>query len=125
MTNGYNVRDLEMLQDDVGAWYYKLDGKPYTGYAYALFPQSGTVSYEYNLVNGYQEGVQKQWYPNGRLKTEHGMQNNIYHGLAKSWYESGVLRFEAEYEKGNEIWSKSYNEKGELIKQYPSTESKA
>jgi antitoxin component YwqK of YwqJK toxin-antitoxin module len=125
MTKGYNVRDLEMLQDDVGAWYYKLDGTPYTGYAYALFPQSGTVSYEYNLVNGYQEGIQKQWYPNGQLQSEQNFENNIPNGKCSEWHENGVLRFEGEYDFGKKIWSKSYNDRGELIKQYPSTESQA
>lgn len=119
MTKGYNVRDLEMVQDDVGTWYYQLDGKPYTGHAFALFAKNVRPSYEYNLVNGYQEGIQRQWYLNGQLKTEHSMKNNIYHGFARSWYENGALRFEAEYNMGNEIWSKSYNDQGELIKQYP------
>lgn len=118
MTKGYNVKELEMLQDDVGAWYYKLNGKPYSGYAYALFPD-GKLSYEYNLVNGYQEGVQRQWYQSGQLKTEYGMKENIYHSLAKSWYENGVLRYEAEYNMGKEIWSKGYDEQGRLVRQYP------
>jgi antitoxin component YwqK of YwqJK toxin-antitoxin module len=120
MTKGYNVRELEMLQDDVGAWFYQFEGKPYTGYAYALFPHTNKLSFEYNLVEGYQEGIQRQWYQNGQLKTQHVMRGNIYHGLAKSWYESGVPRYEAEYDMGKEIWSKSYNENGELIKEYPS-----
>ncbi len=61
MNKGYNVRELEMLQDKFGGWYYEFNGKPYTGYAYALFPQTGSVSHEFNLTNGYEDGIQKQW----------------------------------------------------------------
>lgn len=119
MIEGYHVRDLEMLQDEVGAWYYRFNGIPYTGFAYSMFPSNGNISGEYNFLKGYQEGIQKIWYPNGQLKTKYGMKNNIYHGKGKSWYESGILSYEGEYDMGKLIWSKSYNEKGELIKQFP------
>lgn len=34
----YNVVELELLQDEAGAWYYRLKDVSYTGDAYALFP---------------------------------------------------------------------------------------
>jgi antitoxin component YwqK of YwqJK toxin-antitoxin module len=119
MTNRIDIKQLDFFQDNIGAWYYTLNNIPYTGCAYQIYP-TNIMAAESNFLNGYKEGIQKVWYQNGQLKTEHGMKNNIYHGLAKSWYENGVLRFEAEYDMGKEIWSKSYNEQGELIKHYPS-----
>ena len=119
MTKGYNVKDLEMLQDKVGAWYYELIGESYTGYAFAVFPQNGKLSYEYKLVNGYQEGIQRQWYINGQLLLEQHFSNNIPNGKCMEWYESGALRFEGEYDLGKIVWSKTYNEKEELTKQNP------
>ena len=115
---GYNVKKLELAQDEIGAWYYRLNDMPYTGVAYALFP-NGKLSYEYNLVKGYQEGIQQEWYQNGLLKIEFGMKNNINHGIVRSWFENGVLKYEAEYDMGVRLWSKKYNEQGELIKEYP------
>lgn len=108
-----------MLQDDVGAWYYQLKGKPYTGKTYAFFPQTNTISHEYNLLNGYQEGIQRQWYQNGHLMSEQNFSNNIPHGKCLEWHENGVLRFEGEYNMGKRIWSKSYNENKTVVKQYP------
>jgi antitoxin component YwqK of YwqJK toxin-antitoxin module len=119
MIKRYNVRNLDMLQDVEGAWYYESEGKPYTGYAFATFPMNGRVSYEYNLVDGYQEGVQKQWYESGQLLSEQYFSNNTPNGRCLEWHENGILRFEAEYNMGTKIWSKSYNQFGELVKTYP------
>jgi uncharacterized protein len=96
----------------------QIAGKAYTGYAYALFP-NGKISHEFNLVDGYQEGLQKLWHPNGQLSSEVYYSNNLPHGKCVEWFENGVLSFEAEYNMGYKTWSKTYNEKGELVKQFP------
>ncbi|MEN9918686.1 MAG: hypothetical protein RL662_1122 [Bacteroidota bacterium] len=117
MINGYNVKELELLQDDFGAWYYLLNNIPYTGYAYALFP-NGKLSYEYNLIDGYQEGIQRIWFENGQLMSETYYMNNIPNGCCSEWFENGVLQFEAEYNMGKKKWSKRYNKQGKLINEY-------
>jgi len=119
MINGHNVKELELLQDEVGAWYYTLNNIPYTGYAYALFPSNGKLSDEYNLLNGYQEGIQRVWYQNGQLMSETYYSNNIPHGKCTEWFDDGTLSFEAEYNMGIKIWSKMYNEQGVLIREFP------
>jgi antitoxin component YwqK of YwqJK toxin-antitoxin module len=121
MTDRINIKQLDFFQDDVGEWYYTLDNVPFTGCAYQDY-QNGTRAAENNFVNGYQEGLQRQWFPNGQLKSEEKFLNNVQHGGCLEWYENGILRYECECNMGETIWSKSYNEKGELIKQSPSAQ---
>lgn len=40
-------------------------------------------------------------------------------GLTESWYESGQKKSESLYQHGRPVYSKEWNEKGELIRQYP------
>lgn len=108
-----NIKELEW---DNGI--YTLNNVPYSGCATQYYPD-GKMAAESNFMNGYFEGIQRVWYLNGQLKTEYRMKDNIYHGFATSWFENGVLRFEVEYNMGEEVWSKMYNEQGELVKQYP------
>lgn len=91
----------------------------------------------------------KSWYKNGQLKThryfdeedqvrislhfyENGkkamvLREKIYsmtrkqEGLTESWYESGQKKSESLYQHGRPIYSKEWNEKGELISQYPAS----
>jgi antitoxin component YwqK of YwqJK toxin-antitoxin module len=118
MTNKIDIKELDFLQDDLGIWYYTLNNVPYTGCAYQIYPNNVQAS-ENNFLNGYKEGIQKQWYQNGQLLIVQSFLNNVPNGKCLEWHENGVLRFEAEYDRGEKLWSKSYNEKGELIKQYP------
>lgn len=114
----YNVKQLKLAQDEIGAWYYTLNNVPYTGCAVQYYTNSIQAA-ESNFIEGYQDGIQREWYQNGLLKIEFGMKNNINHGIVKSWFENGVLKYEAEYDMGVRLWSKKYNEQGELIKEYP------
>jgi len=113
-----NVKELDALQDEVGAWYYTLNNIPYTGCAIQYYP-NGIMTAESNFVNGYQEGIQKIWFQNGQLKIQFEMMNNINHGIVRSWFENGSLKYEAEYNMGEIIWSKKYNEEGNIIKTFP------
>lgn len=117
MTNkNIDIRDLELLQDEVGAWYYQLNGLPYTGCALQYYV-NGRKAAETNLVKGYQEGVERIWYQNGQLKSENNFKNNIFHGICKSWNEQGILLFEGEYDMGIRVWSKRYNDLKDLLKE--------
>ena len=119
MIKGIDIKNLDFKQDGVGAWYYTFEEVPYTGCAYQMFPNDLLAS-EGNFINGYKEGIQKKWYQSGQLLSEQYFSNNNPHGKCMEWHENGVLRFEGEYDMGKRTWSKTYNEKGELIKQYPS-----
>ncbi len=120
MINIIDARTLEAIQDEIGAWYYTLNGIAYTGCAIQEYPIGNKIA-EHNLLEGYQEGIQRIWYPNGQLKTEFIMKINIHHGVSKEYYENGVLYYETECDMGKRIWSKMYNEKGELIEEFPSS----
>lgn len=118
MIKRYNIKELELAQDEVGAWYYTLNNTPYTGCAVQYY-NNGVKAAENYFVDGYQDGVQCVWFQNGQLKMSFEMKNNIYHGIVKSWFECGILKYEAEYNMGEVVWSKKYNEQGELIKELP------
>jgi hypothetical protein len=65
-----------------------------------------------------EDGVQREKYPNGKLKSEEEIKNGqrIY---AKNWHDNGVLASEMSF-KNDEIHGKvkSWNRKGELLGEY-------
>jgi len=113
-----NIKELDALQDKIGAWYYTLNNIPYTGCAIQYYP-NGIMAAESNFVNGYQEGIQRIWFQNGQLMAETNYSNNIPHGKCIEWYEDGTLSFEAEYDMGTKIRSKTYSEQGKIVKEFP------
>jgi antitoxin component YwqK of YwqJK toxin-antitoxin module len=114
MTDYINADELDFFQDDMGAWYYTLNDEPYSGKALKKLPDGRILSERY-FLNGYFEGIQKEWYLNGQLKNEENMKNNIQHGLCRSWFENGNLSFEAEVNLGRVVWKKRYDVQGNII----------
>ena len=64
-----NFKDLEATWDEIGAWYYTLNNVPYTGCAVQYYT-NGIQAAESNFIEGYQDGIQRIWFPNGNLKIE-------------------------------------------------------
>ena len=118
MIKRVDIKNLDYMQDEIGEWYYTLNEIPFTGCAFQIFP-NGILAYEGCFTNGYRDGIRKEWYETGQLLSEQYFSNNVPNGKCLEWHENGVLRFEGEYNMGKKTWSKTYNEKGDLIKQYP------
>jgi len=82
--------DLEFIDIDGGGIpIYHYQGKPFTGlmmeyYGKELFRELG-------YVNGYQEGIERVFYDNGKIKHEFYLKNNKLHGECKQWDEEGNL----------------------------------
>lgn len=60
--------------------------------------ENGTKSLECT-----QNGVNKGWYPNGKLRNEYTMKDSAIHGIYKEWYDNGNLWCEATYSNGHMI----------------------
>ncbi len=63
-----------------------------------------------------QDGIQKEYYPNGKLKSEINYYSGVREGEAKFYYENGNLKEERFYLNGKaEGLVRYYNENGKLI----------
>jgi antitoxin component YwqK of YwqJK toxin-antitoxin module len=120
--------------------YSKSDGKPITGIVYKKY-KNGKLDFERsykegkldgkstswyiggekkmlegNWVNGKRNGKQSEWFLNGRLWKEENYKNGIKDGLHKTWYNTGVLSKEYFYSNEEILYSKCWDENGNLIK---------
>lgn len=93
-------QDLEFIDIDGGGIpIYHYQGKPFTG---ILLEYYDDILYrEIEYLNGYQEGVERVFYENGKIKNEFHLKDNLLHGVCKSWDEKGNLTTEGIWE--NEI----------------------
>ena len=62
--------------------------------------ENGKIRKETPYVNGKREGAVKQYYPNGSLKSESMYRNNQSTGMTKTYYETGELEKVYSYQKG-------------------------
>lgn len=61
-------------------------------------------------------GVEKIFFPNGIIENYSIYKNGLLHGLTKNYLETGQILEEAYFEYGICLWSKIYDEYGNLIK---------
>ena len=111
---------MRVSYDDLGYSdysFYTYEDQPFTGVAYENYP-NGNLLAEDSYLEGVREGISKKWYTNGALEYEVYYQYGALHGLCKEWYESGALKSEFLYEYGIRIKGKSFDEDGNLIKDY-------
>jgi len=95
---------LEFVNIDGGGipiYIYK--GKPFTGIIVDYFFNSEIVAGETEYINGYQEGVDREYYESGKIKNEFNSKNNKLHGVCKKWDEEGNLISTTNWENGIKI----------------------
>lgn len=98
-------KDLEYTGfDGGGRAMYNYKGKPFSGFIVYYYFKSYTISAEIEYQNGYQDGVEREYYENGKMKYENYTKNNRLDGVCRDWDKDGNLISE-------QIWSK-----GKLIK---------
>ncbi|AQX04351.1 hypothetical protein BAX97_00255 [Elizabethkingia meningoseptica] len=82
--------DLEFIDIDGGGIpIYHYQGKPFTGIMMEYY--NNELYRELGYVNGYQEGVERVFYDNGKIKHEFHLKDNKFHGECKDWDEKGNL----------------------------------
>jgi antitoxin component YwqK of YwqJK toxin-antitoxin module len=90
--------------DGGGLPVYNYKGKPFTGFIIEYFPSKmGVIESEIEYTNGYQEGVQRAFYEDGKLESEIYTKNNMLDGTNKIWDKEGNLISERVWEKGKLI----------------------
>ena len=104
--------DEEQLDwdDDVSV----LNGVPYTGVGVMYYPD-GSLEGEASYVDGFKEGVVREWHPNGKLRTEWFAERGRAEGKVTEWHQNGVVKSVGEYEFGVEIKFDEWDEAGELL----------
>jgi antitoxin component YwqK of YwqJK toxin-antitoxin module len=117
-----NIRDIDIIWDNVTETMRDSDGKPVTG-TEKYFNENGTMRAErtykdgkrdgvskiYNngvliiempFKNGKKEGVMKLYGKNGKLGSETPYKNDLADGLSRSYLENGEVYFEVLYKNG-------------------------
>jgi len=88
----YSSNDLSFMhrQDTV---FYK--GSRFSGKVFLLYPNKDTA-FIYAYLNGLQEGIQTQWFPNGKKKEERTYVNGKKEGEQRAWWPNGNQKFSFE-----------------------------
>ncbi|WP_407500597.1 toxin-antitoxin system YwqK family antitoxin [Elizabethkingia anophelis] len=94
--------DLEFIDIDGGGTpIYHYQGKPFTG---MLLEYYDNILYrEIEYINGYEDGVERVFYENGKVKNEFQSKNNKLNGICKDWDEEGNLISTTEWKDGVKI----------------------
>ena len=109
-----SISDLEY--NEVEGLYY-LNGELFSGLAYST--RDGNFrDAEVSYVGGARSGRTREWYRPERLMLDEMYLDGGLHGYARRWYENGQLKKEGEYEHGVALWEKSWDEHGNLLKEF-------
>lgn len=70
-----------------------------------------------NIKNGLRDGLWQAWYENGNLWSEAEYLKGINHGKSVTYFENGKIRYEGKFDNGKKVgeW-KYYDEAGNLVK---------
>ena len=63
---------------------------PFTGVVVDFF--KGLLSWEFDVKDGYRNGMERKFYDSGELMEENEVTNNTIDGLAKEFYRNGKLK---------------------------------
>jgi len=91
LTINYNDPDLTPDGVDIGGGEkYNYQNAPFTGALQFSYP-NGSLQTEITYVNGYVEGVCREYYSNGQMMQESYIKYNLDYGLFRQWDENGNL----------------------------------
>ena len=117
--NRTNAKDLEGRIDQNVTVYYQ-DGNPYTGTVYEEF--QGRVDVAYEVVEGVKQGLETEYYPDGKVQSISHYANNLLDGPLTRYYEDGAVEEKAVFEKGVCVRSTSYDEADQVLEEYAISE---
>lgn|SRR5690606_4368805 len=87
-----------------GRWSY--NGEPFTGIAYEYWPNSQILHNESEYVDGFEQGLQREYYTNGQLRLEYYKKEDFIYNHMKKWNIQGALIYHVEYDKHGNITKK-------------------
>jgi antitoxin component YwqK of YwqJK toxin-antitoxin module len=104
-----DAEDIEDLDDDRVAY----EGSLVTGEV-LVRDDEGRLYELITFVAGIQEGLTREFWPNGQVRSEHWYEGGVIHGVGRTWHENGRLASETRYRHGlvldERTWSKDGTE---------------
>lgn len=118
---------IHELEDRGGVAYLPKADKPFTGSAYAYFPdgktvylksdfvngkqhgeyveyfQKGQINYKYNYKNGIEDGEWVWYDENGNILKKENYKEGNRHGEWTTWFSNGQLHVKGQFENGEEV----------------------
>lgn len=77
-------------------------GTPFTGIAQTTYPD-GTLRTQWPYVNGFAEGMCREWHSNGQLSQEWLAVRGQIDGKSCEWHLNGAVKSIGHYSKGVEL----------------------
>jgi antitoxin component YwqK of YwqJK toxin-antitoxin module len=90
------------------------NGKRYTGRAIER-DETGSPVIESEFRGGIQHGIEREYYPNGNIKSEKTYDVGKPEGIGRTWHENGKLRTEAIYKHGHPVSVSEWSEDGQPL----------
>jgi antitoxin component YwqK of YwqJK toxin-antitoxin module len=114
------VTDLPIIQDSEldfeSDLVYMYRGKPFTGVAYEESPTRGRSDVMYH--SGLQDGLSRDWYPSGKVKSEMMFDQNDRHGGYRNYDEAGRVVEEGFYEYSVLVSRKIFDSAGNVVEEF-------
>jgi antitoxin component YwqK of YwqJK toxin-antitoxin module len=70
--------------------------------------------YCYPVVDSVYNGLSREWYENGQLKSEGNFDHGVYTGLWTSYHENGNVKMRTWHENGRVVKSETFHENGNM-----------
>jgi len=87
------------LDKRTGLWHHDVDRNPFTGRAIEVFPNDSPRG-EADFHNGLKDGMERFWWPNGKLKEEGQWFAGKANGVFREWKENGETLKVVRYKNG-------------------------
>ena len=102
--NRVNVNNLVQYGDKI---FRETDDRPFNGMVFDISKETGNKILEYKMLKGVKNGIYKEWYPNGTIKTKGKYLNGIEDRMWSIWYQNGQKEREGRYKDGvkDGLWS--------------------
>lgn len=105
------VEDNELEWDDDVTVH---EGSPFTGIAFRNYP-NGSCEYEFRYVNGFREGIQREFFDNADMKEEWVAERGAAVGEVRKWHKNRQLKSVGNFEYGAELQYDEWDATGTLI----------
>ncbi|MEJ6621136.1 MAG: hypothetical protein QNL93_04235 [Opitutae bacterium] len=94
------VDGSSLVMDKVtGLWHYDVERIPFSGRASEVFPDDSPRG-EADFFKGKKDGMERFWWPNGKLKENGQWFDGRAHGVFQKWNEKGNLIEVIRYKNG-------------------------
>ena len=81
-------------------WFYKESNTPFTGAAFEISKETGTIIQQVNYIDGLAWGKYYEWWPNGSKKVNGTYRFGLMYGRWKFYYKNGKMLCAGSYMNG-------------------------